>query len=106
MSNYGYLKCFRGSLRFPDNESRLYSEETKKIILMRNYTRLIYILRIILEGLKGLTHVYNQMNLLIFFILSENNEKFLSDFGIKSQTVLKCDDFLQNYNLHVIIAHE
>ena len=84
---------------------RLFGRD-KKIILMRNYTRLIYILGVILEGFKRSTLVYNQMNMLIFFILSENNEKFLSDFGIKSQTVLKCDDFLQNYNLHVIIVHE
>lgn len=36
----------------------------------------------------------------------ENAEKHLSNFKITSGTILKCDDFLQNYNLNVIIAHK
>ncbi|KAK7114229.1 hypothetical protein V1264_000319 [Littorina saxatilis] len=35
----------------------------------------------------------------------ENNDKFLSDFGIRNGTRLKCDDFLQVYSLVVTIAH-
>ena len=31
----------------------------------------------------------------------ENNEKFLSDFGLKEGSILTCDDFLQNYQLKV-----
>lgn len=34
-----------------------------------------------------------------------NNDKFLSGFGIRNGTRLVCDDFLQNFNLVVIIAH-
>ncbi|XP_041376395.1 SUMO-activating enzyme subunit 2-like isoform X2 [Gigantopelta aegis] len=35
----------------------------------------------------------------------ENMDKLLSDFAINNGTRLKCDDFLQNYELVVIIAH-
>ncbi|XP_029643979.1 SUMO-activating enzyme subunit 2 [Octopus sinensis] len=35
----------------------------------------------------------------------ENNEKMLSDFNIGNGTRLKCDDFLQNYNLVITIQH-
>ncbi|XP_025076344.1 SUMO-activating enzyme subunit 2-like isoform X2 [Pomacea canaliculata] len=35
----------------------------------------------------------------------ENNDKFLSDFGVRSGTRLKCDDFLQVYSLNIIVAH-
>ncbi|BFZ19816.1 hypothetical protein BsWGS_22855 [Bradybaena similaris] len=35
----------------------------------------------------------------------ENNDKFLSDFGVGNNTRLKCDDFLQNYNLIVTVVH-
>ncbi|KAK6184729.1 hypothetical protein SNE40_007138 [Patella caerulea] len=35
----------------------------------------------------------------------ENNEKLLSSFGIINGSRLKCDDFLQNYNLNITIAH-
>ncbi|KAL4235425.1 E1 ubiquitin-activating protein uba2 [Mactra antiquata] len=35
----------------------------------------------------------------------ENNDKLLSDFGIQNMTILQCDDFLQNYNLNVIVVH-
>ena len=40
------------------------------------------------------------------FISTENHDKVLSEFGIKTSSILKCDDFLQDYSLHVIIAHE
>jgi ubiquitin-like 1-activating enzyme E1 B len=33
----------------------------------------------------------------------ENNEKFLSAFGITNQSVLKCDDFFQNYELKIVL---
>lgn len=33
----------------------------------------------------------------------ENNEKFLSHFGIADGTALKCDDFFQNYELKIIL---
>ncbi|WAR13204.1 SAE2-like protein [Mya arenaria] len=36
----------------------------------------------------------------------ENNEKLLSNFNIGNHTILKCDDFLQNYELNVIIVHQ
>ena len=36
---------------------------------------------------------------------SENMDKLLSDFAINNGTRLKCDDFLQNLELVVIIAH-
>lgn len=36
---------------------------------------------------------------------SDNNERVLSDFGIVSHTRLKCDDFLQEYELVVNILH-
>ncbi|KAL3858925.1 hypothetical protein ACJMK2_009174 [Sinanodonta woodiana] len=35
----------------------------------------------------------------------ENTEKFLEQFGINNGVRLKCDDFLQNYNLTIIIYH-
>ncbi|GAB1599119.1 SUMO-activating enzyme subunit 2-like [Argonauta hians] len=35
----------------------------------------------------------------------ENNEKMLSVFNIGNGTRLKCDDFLQNYNLVITIQH-
>nr|XP_022337194.1 SUMO-activating enzyme subunit 2-like isoform X2 [Crassostrea virginica] len=35
----------------------------------------------------------------------ENSDKFLSDFNIGNGSILKCDDFLQNFELKVIIAH-
>ncbi|XP_062594248.1 SUMO-activating enzyme subunit 2-like [Saccostrea cucullata] len=35
----------------------------------------------------------------------ENSDKFLSEFHIGNGSILKCDDFLQNYELKVIIAH-
>ncbi|XP_048738345.2 SUMO-activating enzyme subunit 2-like isoform X2 [Ostrea edulis] len=35
----------------------------------------------------------------------ENNDKFLSEFHIGNGSILKCDDFLQSYELKVIIAH-
>jgi len=35
----------------------------------------------------------------------ENNEKFLSDFGLKEGSILTCDDFLQNYQLKMILYH-
>lgn len=38
-------------------------------------------------------------------LLSENNDKFLSEFHIGNGSILKCDDFLQSYELKVIIAH-
>ncbi len=34
-----------------------------------------------------------------------NNEKFLSEFNIKDGAVLACDDFLQEYQLRVILYH-
>jgi len=34
-----------------------------------------------------------------------NNEKFLKDFGIMDGTILKCDDFLQNYEITVYLYH-
>uniref|UniRef100_T1J2C4 SUMO-activating enzyme subunit n=1 Tax=Strigamia maritima TaxID=126957 RepID=T1J2C4_STRMM len=34
-----------------------------------------------------------------------NNEKFLSDFNIKDGSRLKCDDFVQNYQLVLNIVH-
>ena len=40
-----------------------------------------------------------------FFVFSENSDKFLSDFNIGNGSILKCDDFLQNFELKVIIAH-
>lgn len=43
--------------------------------------------------------------LTLYMYISENNEKLLSDFGVRHNTILKCDDFLQNYELNVIIAH-
>lgn len=36
----------------------------------------------------------------------ENNDKYLSDFGIKSYSRLKCDDFLQEYELVVNILND
>ncbi|KAJ8303139.1 hypothetical protein KUTeg_019535 [Tegillarca granosa] len=36
----------------------------------------------------------------------ENADKFLSDFGIKNGSRLKCDDFLQNYELNITIVHK
>lgn len=36
----------------------------------------------------------------------ENNDKQLSHFNITNGTILKCDDFLQNYNVNVIIVHK
>lgn len=36
----------------------------------------------------------------------ENNDKHLSEFGVQHNTILKCDDFLQNYNLNIIIVHK
>lgn len=33
----------------------------------------------------------------------ENNDKFLSAFGITNQSVLKCDDFFQNYELKIVL---
>lgn len=38
--------------------------------------------------------------------IPENNDKHLSHFNITNGTILKCDDFLQNYNVNVIIAHK
>ncbi|XP_061163588.1 SUMO-activating enzyme subunit 2-like [Saccostrea echinata] len=35
----------------------------------------------------------------------ENSDKFLSEFHIGNGSILKCDDFLQSYELKVIIAH-
>ncbi|ESO98215.1 hypothetical protein LOTGIDRAFT_178117 [Lottia gigantea] len=35
----------------------------------------------------------------------QNNDKFLSKFNIINGSRLKCDDFLQNYNLNITIAH-
>lgn len=35
----------------------------------------------------------------------ENNDKMLSDFSIVNGSRLKCDDFLQNYNLVITIQH-
>jgi ubiquitin-like 1-activating enzyme E1 B len=34
-----------------------------------------------------------------------NNEKFLKDFGLKDGSILTCDDFLQNYQLKMILFH-
>jgi len=34
-----------------------------------------------------------------------NNEKFLKDFGLMDGAILKCDDFLQDYNITVILYH-
>ena len=42
----------------------------------------------------------------IVCFLSENKDKYLSDFHISNGSILKCDDFLQNYNLNVIISHK
>ena len=36
---------------------------------------------------------------------TENNDKTLSFFGLGDQSSLKCDDFFQNYELRVILAH-
>jgi len=36
---------------------------------------------------------------------TSNNDKFLSDFGIKDGTRLKCDDFLQNFEIVINIAN-
>ncbi|RUS81161.1 hypothetical protein EGW08_011069 [Elysia chlorotica] len=36
----------------------------------------------------------------------DNEEKFLSDFNVGNSTRLKCDDFLQNYTLVVIVVQE
>ena len=33
----------------------------------------------------------------------ENNDKFLSAFGLTNQSVLKCDDFFQNYELKIVL---
>ncbi|KAK3581161.1 hypothetical protein CHS0354_024693 [Potamilus streckersoni] len=35
----------------------------------------------------------------------ENSEKILEQFGINNGVRLKCDDFLQNYNLSIVIYH-
>ncbi|GFO25436.1 sumo-activating enzyme subunit 2 [Plakobranchus ocellatus] len=35
----------------------------------------------------------------------DNEDKYLSDFGVVNNTRLKCDDFLQNYSLVVTVAH-
>jgi hypothetical protein len=43
---------------------------------------------------------------MLFSFISENADKHLSQFNITSGTVLKCDDFLQNYNLNIIISHK
>jgi ubiquitin-like 1-activating enzyme E1 B len=34
-----------------------------------------------------------------------NHEKFLKDFGLKDGSILVCDDFLQNYQLKMILYH-
>lgn len=34
-----------------------------------------------------------------------NNDKFLKDFGLKDGSILTCDDFLQNYQLKMILFH-
>ena len=34
-----------------------------------------------------------------------NNDKFLSDFGLRDGSILTCDDFLQNYQLKVFFYH-
>ncbi|XP_023326854.1 SUMO-activating enzyme subunit 2 [Eurytemora carolleeae] len=34
-----------------------------------------------------------------------NNDKFLKDFGLKDGSILTCDDFLQNYQLKMILYH-
>ena len=34
-----------------------------------------------------------------------NNENFLKDFGLMDGAILKCDDFLQDYNITVILYH-
>jgi len=34
-----------------------------------------------------------------------NNDKFLKDFGLMDGAVMSCDDFLQDYNIKVILYH-
>lgn len=41
-----------------------------------------------------------------FFYISENNDKFLSELHVGNGSILKCDDFLQSYELKIIIAHK
>ncbi len=41
---------------------------------------------------------------LIFWFISDNLDKKLSDFNIRNGVRLKCDDFLQVYNLNVNIV--
>lgn len=41
-----------------------------------------------------------------FFFISENNDKFLSELHVGNGSILKCDDFLQSYELKIIIAHK
>ncbi|XP_052232041.1 SUMO-activating enzyme subunit 2-like isoform X1 [Dreissena polymorpha] len=36
----------------------------------------------------------------------ENEEKFLSEFGVRNNSILKCDDFQQSYELTLIIVHK
>ncbi|XP_052714567.1 SUMO-activating enzyme subunit 2-like [Crassostrea angulata] len=38
--------------------------------------------------------------------MEENNDKFLSEFHVGNGSILKCDDFLQSYELKIIIAHK
>jgi ubiquitin-like 1-activating enzyme E1 B len=33
----------------------------------------------------------------------ENNDKFFSAFGLTNQSVLKCADFFQNYELKIVL---
>lgn len=36
----------------------------------------------------------------------DNEDKFLSEFGVGNNTKLKCDDFLQNYSLNITVSFE
>lgn len=40
----------------------------------------------------------------VVFSLVENMEKSLSEFGIQNGTRLKCDDFLQEYNINITLS--
>ena len=55
--------------------------------------------------IHALQKVVNNLMILLNMNVSEVSDRPLSDFGIRNGSVLKCDDFLQAYNLNVNIIH-
>ena len=56
--------------------------------------------------MKELGHILIQETEVIkTFYFTENSDKHLADFGIQNGSRLKCDDFLQVYDLIINIVH-